>query len=89
MGGSPAWMHTSVAPRSHASLRAPHHLVDRQEVALLLAVVAAERAEAAVLDADVGEVDVAIDDVGDDVAGLAAAQLVGDEGEGGEVAAAC
>ena len=60
-------------------LRAAHHLVDGQEVALLLAVVAAEGAEAAVLDADVGEVDVAVDDVGDDVARLPAAQLVGDE----------
>ena len=42
----------------------------RQEVAFLLAVVAAERAEGAVLDAHVGEVDVAVDDVGDDVARL-------------------
>src|SRR2546425_190991 len=41
-------------------------------------VVAAEGAERAVLDADVGEVDVAVDDVGDDVTRLAAPQLIGD-----------
>ena len=56
---------------------AAHDLLGRQEVALFLAVVAAERAEGAVLDADVGEVDVAVHDVGDDVAGLPLAQLVG------------
>ena len=56
---------------------APHDLLDRQEVALLLAVVARERAEAAVLDAHVGEVDVAVHDIGDGVADVAPAQLVG------------
>ena len=69
------------ARRDPTPPRAPHDLLDGQEVALLLAVVAAERAEAAVLDADVGEVDVAVDDVGDDVADLAPAQLVGGEGQ--------
>ena len=53
-----------------------------KEVSLLLAVVAAEGAEGAVLDAHVGEVDVAIDDVGDEVAGLPEAHLVRHEGEG-------
>src|SRR2546422_1937688 len=67
--------------------RAPDDLVEGQQVPLLLAVVAAERAEAAVLDADVGEVDVAVDDVRHDVADLPAAQLVGDEREGVQVAA--
>ena len=65
---------------------AANHLVHREEVALLLAMVAAERAEAAMLDADVGEVDVAVHDVGDHVARLAAAHLVRDEGDGLEVA---
>jgi hypothetical protein len=32
-----------------------------------------------VLDADIGEVDVAINDVGDDLADLAAAHFIGDE----------
>jgi len=41
-----------------------------------------------VLDADVGEVHVAVDDEGDHVADLAAPQLVGDERERLEVAAA-
>ena len=58
---------------------AAHHFLHRQEVALFLPVVPAERAEGAVLDADVGEVDVAVDDEGHQVAGLARAQLVGDE----------
>ena len=51
-------------------------LVEREEVALLLAEVAAERAEAAPFDADVGEVDVAVDDVGDAVAVDLPAQFV-------------
>src|SRR3989441_9434380 len=55
--------------------------------AFLLAVVAAERAEATVLDADVREVDVAVDDVGHDVAHLPAAHLVGDERDRVQVAA--
>ena len=67
-------------------LGAPHDLRDGQEVALFLPVVAAERAERAVLDADVREVDVAIDDVGDDVPGLPLPQLVGDQGQRVEVA---
>jgi len=40
-----------------------------------------------VLDADVREVDVAIDDVGDDVPGLPLPQLVGDQGQRVEIAA--
>ena len=44
---------------------------------------AAEGAKAAGLDADVGEIDVAIDHVGDDIADGARAQIVGggDDGE--------
>ncbi len=65
---------------------AADHLVHREEVAFLLAVVAAERTEGAMLDAHVREVDVAVDDVGDHVARLAVAHLVRDQGEGLEVA---
>src|SRR6185436_851516 len=54
--------------------------------ALLLAVVAREGAEAAVLDADVGEIDVAVHDVGDGVAHVTPAQLVGGEREREQVA---
>src|SRR5262249_43647220 len=57
------------------------------EVALLLPVIAAEGAERAVLDADVGEVDVAVDHVGHDVAGLSPTHLVRDERQREEVAA--
>ena len=39
------------------------------------------------LDADVREIDVAIDDVRDDVARLALSQLVGDQGQRVEIAA--
>src|SRR4029453_2983555 len=66
--------------------RTPHHLVEREEVAFLLAMVAAEGAEGAVLDADIGEVDVAVDHVGHDVARLPPAHLVGHEGEGVQLA---
>ncbi len=55
---------------------------DGEEVGLLLAMVAREGAEAAVLDADVGEVDVAVDDVGHHVPHAAAPQLVGCEDDG-------
>ena len=67
--------------------RAPHDLRDGQEVPLLLAMVAAERAEAAVLDADVREVDVAVDDERHRVADLPPPQLVGGERQRLEVAA--
>src|SRR5262249_4259521 len=59
---------------------AAYHLVEGQEVPFLLAVVAAESAEGAVLDAHVGEVDVPVHHVGDDVTRLPAAHLVGHEG---------
>ncbi len=66
----------------------PDDLGHGQEVALLLAVIATERAERAVLDADVGEVDVAIDDERHQVADLPPAQLVGGAGERLQIAAA-
>ena len=74
-------------PHIRRLLGAPDDLLDGQEVALLLAVVAAERTERAVLDAHVGEVDVAVHHVGDHLAHLAPAQLVGDQGYGVRVAA--
>src|SRR3990172_6157596 len=83
-------------PRLDADLRgaqvprllgAADHLRERQEVALLLPVVAAEGAEGAVLDADVREVDVAVHDVGGGVAYLPPPQLVGREAERVELAA--
>src|SRR5262249_24822805 len=60
---------------------AAYHLVEGQEVAFLLAVVAGESAEGAVLDAHVGEVDVPVHHVSDDVTCLPAAHLVGHEGK--------
>ncbi len=67
--------------------RASHDLLERQEVTLLFPVIAAERAEGAVLDADVREVDVAVHHERDRVADLAAAQLVGGDAQREEVAA--
>ena len=51
-------------------------------------VVAAEGAERAVLDADVGEVDVAVDHVGHHVARLPSPHLIGDQRQSLEVATA-
>src|SRR5262249_60157372 len=62
-------------------LGATHDLLEGEEIAFLLAMVAAEGAEGAVFDADVGEVDVAIHHVGDHVADLPPPELVGDQGE--------
>ncbi len=58
------------------------HLIEREEVCVGLARAAAEGAELASDKTDVGEIDVAVDDVGDDVAGEFGAQYVG----GGEQA---
>ena len=58
-------------------LRAPQDLFLGEKIALLLAEVAAERAEAAPLDADVGKVDVAVHDVGDGVPHRLTPQMVG------------
>ena len=82
-------------PGLHAHLGRPEvpgfpcpadHLLEREEVALLLPVVSAEGAEGAVLDADVREVDVPVDDVGHHVARLPGPQLVGDQGQGAQLA---
>src|SRR5437867_5685126 len=61
----------------HGLASAANDLFNGQKVALSIAIGAAEGAKAAVFRADVREIDVAIDDVGDHVAGLAAAHLVG------------
>ena len=65
-----------------------HDFIERQEVALLLAKVPAESAKAAALNADIGKVDVAVDHIGDQIAGGAAAQLVGRHPQGGKLQAA-
>src|SRR3954470_8809205 len=56
--------------------RPPDDLVKGKKVSLFISVRAAEGAKSAVFDAYIGEVDVAIDDVGHDVADLPAPQLV-------------
>src|SRR5204863_3527270 len=67
--------------------RAPHDLRDGQEVTFLLAVVAAERAEPAVLDADVREIDVAVHHERYRVARLPATELVGGDGQREQITA--
>ena len=67
----------------------PCDLVLRKEVTLLRAHAARERAKLAVLDADVREVDVAVDHVGDAIAHLLTAELVGNHAQGVEVPASC
>ena len=76
--GGQARLHAELRrPKLHGLAGAPDDLVEGKKVALLLAEVAAEGAEAAALDADVGEVDVPVDHVGDAVAVRPAPQLVG------------
>ena len=60
----------------------------RQEIALLRTHGSSERAELTVLDANVREVDVAVDDVSDLVTHLLAAQRIGDEAQRMKVRAA-
>ena len=85
--------HARREPGLHADLggphrsrlgRAPHHLFERQVVALLGAEVAGEGAEAAGLHADIGEVDVPIDHVGHQLARLPGAEEVGYANQGVE-----
>ena len=54
------------------------NLVHRQEVTFLLAKIAAEGAKSTSLDADVGEVDVPVDYISNQVADRATAQFIGD-----------
>ena len=74
-GWMPPCMQTSVAPRSQASQRAPRDLVEVEVVGLAAQVLAqlalGEGAELAAEVADVGVVDVAVDDVGDRIAARA------------------
>ena len=57
--------------------RFSRHVVERMEIGVRLARAAAEGAEFASHKTDVGEIDVAVDDVGDDVAREFGAQQVG------------
>jgi hypothetical protein len=70
-------------------LDATHHLLAREEIPLLRSDRSRKRAELAVLDAHVREVDVAIHDVADALTNLLAAKLVRDEAQGVEVGAPC
>ena len=56
---------------------APDDFFDRQKVAFFGEMAAAESAKAALLDAHIGKIDVAIDDVADHVADGLGAQLIG------------
>jgi hypothetical protein len=67
----------------------PRDLVVRKEVALLRAHGACERTELAVLDANVREIDIAVDNVRDLVTHLLPAQLVCDEAQRVEVRSPC
>ncbi len=63
------------------------HLVEREEVGVGLARAAAEGAELASHETDVGEIDVAVDHVGDEVAGEFGAQQVGGDQQAEEIVA--
>ena len=76
-GSMPPCMQTSVAPRSQASCGAVGDLVQGQRVGVGVGAPLGERAEPAADVADVGEVDVAVDDVGHLVADGVPAQVVG------------
>ena len=77
----PPCRHTSVAPRSHASIRAAHDFVEcevvRRAAQRLVRLALGEGAELAAIVADVGVVDVAVDDVTNHVAADRLAQFVG------------
>ena len=76
-GSMPPCMQTSVAPSSHASCGPVGDLVEGERVGVGVGAPLGERAEPAADVADVGEVDVAVDDVGDLVADGLPAQVVG------------
>ena len=77
----PPCMHTSVAPGLPRLLRPVADLLQRERVGVGVGAALRERAEPAAGVADVGEVDVPGDHVGDVVAGRVAAQRVGERGE--------
>jgi hypothetical protein len=70
-------MQTSVAPISTASCARRTISSGGEEVAFFLTVFATERIERAMLDAHVGEIDVAVDHIRDDLTNLTATHLVG------------
>ena len=76
-GSIPPCMQTSVAPRRPRLLGPVGDLVERERVGVGVGAPLGEGAEPAADVADVGEVDVAVDDVGDLVADGVAAQVVG------------
>ncbi len=71
-------------PGFHRFLR---HLIECEEVSVGLARAAAEGAEFASHETDVGEIDVAVDHVGDDVAGEFGAQQVGGDQQAEQIVA--
>ena len=77
LGSMPPCMQISVAPSARGLAHPVADLVDRQRVGVGVGGPLGERAEPAAGVADVGEVDVPVDDVGDVVADGVAAQLVG------------
>ena len=84
-GEIPPCRQTSVAPSSCASAARPPDLVQRERVGVGVGLALGERAEAATDVADVGEVDVAVHDVGDVVPDRVPPQLVREGGHGVEV----
>ncbi len=80
-------MQTSVAPRFPCLDGLFRDLTRIEEVSVGLAGATAEGAELASDKTDVGEIDVAIDDVSDDVAGKFAAQEIGSDEKAEEVIA--
>ncbi len=77
----PPCRQTSVAPRSQASRRAAHDFLEREVIRRaaqrLVRLALGEGAEVAAIGADVGVVDVAVDDVADGVAARRSAQFIG------------
>jgi hypothetical protein len=86
-GSMPPCMQTSVAPTSHASRARSADLVERERVGVGVGAPLGEGAEPAAGVADVGEVDVAVHDVGDLVADRVAADVVGEGAHRVEVGA--
>ena len=77
----PPCMQTSVAPTSHASRHPLGDLVQREVVGVRVVAALRERAEPAARVTDVGEVEVAVDDVGDRVPDRGGPDLVGRPGQ--------
>ena len=67
--------------------RFPRHVVEREKIGVRFARAAAEGAELASHETDIGEIDVAVHDVGDDVAGEFGAQHVGGDQQAEQIVA--